>query len=72
MDIENSSLRSSTPSTSPLRRRRCGQALTSAEFSRKYFSGNAVEVDLKVGGAFIVRTPDGAVHISGEVIECDP
>ena len=48
------------------------QALTSAEFSRQYFFGNAVEVDLKVGGAFIVRTPDGALHISGEVIECDP
>jgi len=46
--------------------------LTSAEFSRKYFFGNAVEVDLRVGGAFIVRTPDGALHISGEVIECDP
>ena len=48
------------------------QALTSAEFSRKYFFGNAVEVDLRVGGAYIVRTPDGSVHISGEVIECDP
>ena len=48
------------------------EALTSAEFSRKYFFGNAVEVDLRVGGAFIVRTPDGALHISGEVIECDP
>ena len=48
------------------------QALTSAEFSRKYFFGNAVEVDLKVGGAYIVRTPDGALHISGEVMECDP
>ena len=48
------------------------QALTSAEFSRKYFFGNAVEVDLTVGGAYIVRTPDGALHISGEVIECDP
>ena len=48
------------------------QALTSAEFSRKYFFGNAVEVDLKVGGAYIVRTPDGALHISGKVIECDP
>jgi uncharacterized protein YndB with AHSA1/START domain len=48
------------------------QALTSAEFSRKYFFGNAVEVDLRVGGAFIVRTPDGALHISGEVIECVP
>jgi len=48
------------------------EALTSAEFSRKYFFGNAVEVDLKIGGAYIVRTPDGALHISGEVIECDP
>src|SRR5271169_4107220 len=48
------------------------QALTSAEFSRKYFFGNAVEVDLRVGGSYIVRTPDGALHISGEVVECDP
>jgi uncharacterized protein YndB with AHSA1/START domain len=48
------------------------QALTSAEFSRKYFFGNSVEIDLKIGGAYIVRTPDGALHISGEVIECDP
>src|SRR5207244_5577930 len=49
-----------------------GQALTRAEFSRKYFFGNAVEIDLRVGGSFIVHTPDGAPHISGEVIECDP
>ncbi len=48
------------------------QALTSAEFSRQYFFGHAVEVDLRVGGAYIVRTPDGALHISGEVIECEP
>src|SRR3954449_11003369 len=48
------------------------QALTSAEFSRKYFFDNAVEVDQKVGGTYIVRTPDGALHISGEVIEYDP
>jgi uncharacterized protein YndB with AHSA1/START domain len=48
------------------------QALTTAEFSRQYFFGNAVEVDLRVGGAYIVRTPDGNLHISGEVIECDP
>jgi uncharacterized protein YndB with AHSA1/START domain len=46
------------------------QALTTAEFSRKCFSGNAVEVDLRIGGAFVVRQPDGSVHISGEVIEC--
>jgi uncharacterized protein YndB with AHSA1/START domain len=48
------------------------QALTSAEFSRQYFFGNAVEVDLKVGGAFIVRAPDGSLHIGGKVFECDP
>lgn len=48
------------------------QALTSAEFSRRYFFGNSVEIDLRVGGAYIVRTPDGALHISGEVVECDP
>lgn len=48
------------------------QALTSAEFSRQYFSGHAVEVQLRVGGAYIVRRPDGALHISGEVMECDP
>src|SRR5258708_31389879 len=47
------------------------QALTTAEFSRKYFSGFAVEAELKVGGAFVARAPDGSVHISGEVIECD-
>ena len=53
-------------------REKVWQALTSAEFSRKYFFGNAVEVDLRIGGAYIVRTPDGSLHISGEVIECDP
>ena len=46
------------------------QALTTTEFSRKYFSGLAVEAELKVGGAFVVRAPDGSVHIDGEVIEC--
>ncbi len=48
------------------------EALTSAEFSRQYFFGNSVDIDLKVGGAFIVRAPDGSLHISGEVIECEP
>src|SRR4029077_11707492 len=51
---------------------RVWEALTSAEFSRKYFMGFAVEAELKVGGAFIVRAPDGSLQISGEVIECDP
>src|ERR1700722_5551531 len=48
------------------------QALTSAEFSRKYFFGFAVESEFEVGGAFKVLAPDGSLHISGEVIECVP
>jgi len=51
---------------------RVWQALTGAEFSRQYFFGNSVEIEQRVGGAFIVRTPDGALHISGEVIACEP
>jgi uncharacterized protein YndB with AHSA1/START domain len=48
------------------------EALTSAEFSRQYFFGNTVEIEQKLGGSYIVRQPDGALHISGEVVECDP
>ncbi|MET4834862.1 uncharacterized protein YndB with AHSA1/START domain [Bradyrhizobium japonicum] len=48
------------------------EALTSAEFSRKYFSGFAVEMERRFGGRFIVRAPDGSEHISGEVFEYDP
>jgi uncharacterized protein YndB with AHSA1/START domain len=48
------------------------EALTSAELSRKYFFGNSVEIEQVVGGTYVVRTPDGAMHISGEVVECDP
>jgi uncharacterized protein YndB with AHSA1/START domain len=48
------------------------QALTTAEFSRQYFFGFAVEMDQKAGGSFIVRAPDGSTHIDGEVLACDP
>jgi uncharacterized protein YndB with AHSA1/START domain len=51
---------------------RVWEALTTAELSRQYFFGNAVGIDLKIGGAFIVRAPDGSLHIGGEVFECDP
>jgi uncharacterized protein YndB with AHSA1/START domain len=47
------------------------QALTTGEVSAKYFFGNSVEVDERVGGAYVLRTPDGELHISGEVIECE-
>ncbi len=48
------------------------EALTSAEYSRDYFSGFGVEVEERVGGAFVLRAPDGSVHIGGEVIAYDP
>jgi uncharacterized protein YndB with AHSA1/START domain len=51
---------------------RVWQALTSAEFSRQYFFGFAVEFEPRVGGRFIVRAPDGSLHIDGDVIACDP
>lgn len=48
------------------------EALTSAKFSKQYFFGNAVDVESRLGGAFTVRTPDGALHIGGEVLAYDP
>src|SRR4051812_14465963 len=50
---------------------RVWEALTSAELSRQYFSGLAVELEQQVGGALAVRLPDGAVHIGGEGVECE-
>ena len=47
------------------------QALTSAEFSRQYFSGFAIEIEERIGGAFVMRAPDGSKHITGKVIECE-
>ncbi len=47
------------------------QALTTAEFSRKYFSGFAVEVEERVGGRFVLRAPDDSEHIGGEVLACE-
>ena len=48
------------------------EALTGAEFTRQYFFGHSIEVEAKVGGNFILRAPDGSVHMSGRVIEYDP
>jgi len=51
---------------------RVWRALISPEFSRQYFSGYAVEVESRVGGALRVSAPDGSPHITGEVIVWDP
>ena len=48
------------------------QALTDPAFTRQYFFGFAVDVEPKVGGAFRLLTPDGRVHVRGEVAEWAP
>jgi uncharacterized protein YndB with AHSA1/START domain len=48
------------------------EALTSAEFTKRFFFGRVVEVEPKVGGSFAMRMPDGRYDIKGKVIEWDP
>jgi uncharacterized protein YndB with AHSA1/START domain len=48
------------------------QALTSSDFTRKYFWDRIVEIEPKLGGAFVLRLPDGRVNVRGKVIEYDP
>jgi len=47
-------------------------ALTSSEFTTKYFFGRSVEIEGKVGGSFAMRMPDGRFDIKGRVIAWDP
>lgn len=51
---------------------RVWQALTSADDSRLYFHGFAVEIESEAGGAYVLRAPDGSVHIGGKVITWAP
>ena len=51
---------------------RVWQALTDPEFTRQYFSGFAVDVEPRTGGAFYLRYPDGRVHMSGKVVDWSP
>ena len=48
------------------------EALISAEFTRQYFFGHSIELEPMAGGSFILRAPDGRVHMRGRVIEYDP
>ncbi|HEX4407238.1 MAG TPA: SRPBCC family protein [Xanthobacteraceae bacterium] len=48
------------------------QALTSTEFTKKYFWERSVEIEPKVGGSFTLRLPDGRVNVRGKVTEYDP
>ncbi|MFZ0610454.1 MAG: SRPBCC family protein [Xanthobacteraceae bacterium] len=48
------------------------QALTSSDFTRKYFWDRSVEIEAKPGGAFVLRLPDGRVNVQGKVIDWEP
>ena len=48
------------------------QALTSSEFTRKYFWERDVELEPKPGGAFMLRLPDGRVNVRGKVVAYEP
>jgi uncharacterized protein YndB with AHSA1/START domain len=48
------------------------EALTSPEFTRKYFWGLGIELEPKLGGSFALRMPDGTAHVQGKVIAWDP
>ena len=48
------------------------QALTSPDFTAKYFFGRTVEIEPKIGGTFVLRMPDGRVDVQGSVLKWDP
>jgi uncharacterized protein YndB with AHSA1/START domain len=48
------------------------EALTTAAFTRQYFSGLSVEAEPRTGGAFVLRLPSGEVHIRGTVTAWEP
>ncbi len=48
------------------------QALTSPDFTRKYFWDRTVEIEPKIGGAFVLRLPDGRINVQGKVVGWDP
>jgi uncharacterized protein YndB with AHSA1/START domain len=48
------------------------EALTSPEFTRKYFWDLGIDLEPKLGGAFALRMPDGTAHVQGKVIAWDP
>jgi uncharacterized protein YndB with AHSA1/START domain len=48
------------------------EALTSPEFTKKYFWDRAIEIEPKLGGSFALCLPDGTVNVQGKVIAWDP
>jgi uncharacterized protein YndB with AHSA1/START domain len=48
------------------------EALTSAEFTRAYWSGYTLTSDWRIGSPVAIAGPDGVVSDSGEVLAFDP
>jgi uncharacterized protein YndB with AHSA1/START domain len=48
------------------------QALTTAEFTKKYFWDRSIELEAKPGGDFVLRLPDGRVNVRGKVVGYEP
>lgn len=48
------------------------QALTDPKMSERYWLGNRVESDWKVGSPFALKRDDPKVTVTGTVLACDP
>lgn len=52
------------------------EALTSGDFSQKYWMGFRIELEQKVGGKIHIYPPKGSTHTCGDhegkVLECEP
>jgi uncharacterized protein YndB with AHSA1/START domain len=48
------------------------EAITSPDFTRRYFYNSSVESDWKRGSTVIHRMPDGSVALEGKVLEFEP
>lgn len=51
---------------------RVWEALTSAEYTARYFFGRRIESDWKEGSAWTLWMPDGRADVSGRVLRADP
>jgi uncharacterized protein YndB with AHSA1/START domain len=51
---------------------RLWSALTSTEFSQKYWLGARTEAEWRKGGAWRIAFPDGRLADSGEIVEFEP
>ena len=51
---------------------RVWEAITTPEFTTRYYYGNALTTDLTVGGPFTYNMPNGAPIVEGTVLACEP